>query len=242
MTTATAHVETQLRLAPPNLDQNPIMAMAQAASASGDIEMFERIEAMFTREQDREAKRAFNVAFAAAQSNMPVIPKRGKGHVSDYALWEDINERIKKALHPEGLSLSFTSSFETSGQVLITAELRHRDGHSISGQFVAPIESGKATNGAQARGSAMTYGKRYATINILNLTTHGEDDDAFATGITDDAAHHLDAINAAKTLDELTKVKTDITRDTKLSGDDRKAVESDFKARWFAVNKGADNA
>jgi len=220
---------------------NPLMGMMETAAASGDLDMMRAIIEMRDGEDRRAAVREFNVAFAKAQAEFPIIPKRGRGHNNiQYARVEDILQAVQPILSKYGLSVRHTS--DTKNGVKVTATLSHISGHAEHDEFIAGPDTSGSKNAIQAIKSAITYARRSTLENLLGLASHGEDDDAFLTGVTDDAAHHLDAINAAKTLDELTKVKTDITRDTKLSGDDRKAVESDFKARWFAVNKGADNA
>lgn len=190
----------------PDASADPITALIGkvAADPNASIETLERMIALRDKEQLKADEKAFNLAFSQAQKAMPAIPKRGKGYQSDYALWEDVNKQIIAVLSANEMSISYTSKFDAEA-VTVTATLRHSSGHSISGEFYSPIESPKNSSGkasmnkAQARGSAMTYGKRYATINLLSLTTHGEDDDAFSTSESDfDTTPWTDAfINAA---------------------------------------------
>ena len=205
----------------PDAGQDPITALISkvAADPNASIETLERMIALRDSEQAKADEKAFNLAFSQAQEAMPAIPKRGRGYQSDYALWEDVNKQIIAVLSKNEMSISYTSKFEAEA-VTVTATLRHSSGHSISGEFYSPIESPQNSNGkasmnkAQARGSAMTYGKRYATINLLSLTTYGEDDDAFSTSEGDfDTSPWTDAIISAANMDALNKVSADLGKE-----------------------------
>ena len=43
-----------------------------------------------------------------------------------------------------------------------------------------PAEASGNRNAVQAVASSVSYGKRYTASALLNLTSHGEDDDAFS--------------------------------------------------------------
>jgi len=209
-----------------------------ASDPNASIETLERMIALRDKEQAALAEREFNIAFAKAQKDMPSFPKRGKGFKSDYALWEDVNQRIIKVLSDNQMSISYTSGF-TDEAVTVTATLRHSSGHSISGEFYSPIESPVNSNGkdamnkAQQRGSAMSYGKRYATINLLSLTTYGEDDDGFAIEAADTTKATMVEIKAAKTLEELNPIKVRLMAD--LESDKNEVIA--MKKAWAAKNE-----
>ena len=151
---------------------------------------------------------------------MPVIAKRGKGRTNDYALWEDLNEKTKPILSKNGLVLTFSSQ-ENESTVTVTGTLRHRNGHKIEASFNAPIEIIKSKqgnnviNGSQARGSAMSYGKRYVTIGLLNISVVGADDDAYSTEASFDTTPWTSRILDAKSMDELNAIGSDL-KDTEM--------------------------
>lgn len=211
---------------------DPITDMINRISSdpTASIETLERMIALRDKDRLDAAEREFNVAFANAQAGMPAVPKRGKSHVSNYALWEDVNARIIKVLSQHGLSISYTSSFSDSS-VIVKATLRHSMGHSISGEFNAPIDTNKATNGSQARGSAMSYGKRYVTINLLSITTYGEDDDGFSIEASSATMETMEAIKSAATFEELAPIKTALMTDLKSNKDDVIAMKKAWAAR-----------
>ena len=128
---------------------------------------------------------AFEAAFLGLQGALPVIPELGSVPASpgrdgySYALYEDINERIKPVLLEHGFSLRFRVRQE-QGSVIVTAALVHVEGHREETELALPVDASGGKNAVQAVGSAVSYGKRYTASLLLNLTTRGEDDDGRA--------------------------------------------------------------
>ncbi|MCT5858497.1 ERF family protein, partial [Pseudomonas aeruginosa] len=77
-----------------------------AADPQCDIEKMERLMQMLERFQARQAEQQYTEALAAMQQELPAIAERGDadGRYS-YALWEDINERLKPILAKHGFAL-----------------------------------------------------------------------------------------------------------------------------------------
>jgi hypothetical protein len=74
---------------------------------------------------------------------------------------------------------------------------------------VAPDASGNK-NAVQALGSAISYGKRYTASALLNLTSHGEDDDSFRAGIDDKYADWISAIDGIADTTEAESVRAEM--------------------------------
>lgn len=171
-----------------------------------DIDKMERLLEMQERILNRQAAAEFAAALAAMQAELPSIAERGgikdrSGNVqSTYALWEDINEAIKPVLTKHGFALSFRTDF--SSGITVTAVLSHRCGHSESTSIVLPSDTSGSKNSVQAIGSSVSYGKRYTASALLNLTSHGEDDDGYAAGGSP-VAEAIVEMQAAETLDQL---------------------------------------
>ena len=64
---------------------------------------------------------------------------------------------------------------------MVTAIITHKDGHREQSTGLYPFDKSGSKNDIQAVGSAISYGKRYQQNALLNITTHGEDDDGFAS-------------------------------------------------------------
>lgn len=160
------------------------MISRMASDPSADIDKFERLMGMYERMESKQAEAAYNAALAAVQDELPAIAERGqiknnRGQVqSTYALWEDINKAIKPTLKRHGLALSFRT--DTSNGVSVTGVLTHEKGHREQTSIHLPADASGSKNAVQAVASSVSYGKRYTAGALLNLTSHGEDDDAQA--------------------------------------------------------------
>jgi hypothetical protein len=200
------------------VDQAPAVAegatllavISRAASdPQTDVEKMERLMAMYERIEAKRAEAEFASALADMQSELPSIGERGNaaGRYT-YALWEDINTAIKPVLQRFGFALSFRTDF-TDG-IAVTGVLSHRAGHSERTTIKLPADPSGNKNAVQAVASSVSYGKRYTAGALLNLTSHGEDDDAYRAAQEDPAdspefADWRAAIEGCATKEELAK-------------------------------------
>ncbi|PDT47294.1 ERF family protein [Sinorhizobium fredii] len=158
-----------------------------AMNPNVDIDKMERLLQMQERIMERQAKAAYDAAYADMQNDLPEIVERGgikdrNGNVqSKYALWEDINEAIKPVLAKHGFGISFRTG-QHDGRIVVTGVLSHRDGHREETTMELPTDTSGSKNAVQAVGSSTSYGKRYTAQALLNLTSRGEDDDGQAAG------------------------------------------------------------
>lgn len=182
-----------------------------AADPQCDIEKMERLMQMHERFQSRQAEQQYTEALAAMQQELPAIAERGdaNGRYS-YALWEDINERLKPVLAKHGFALTFRTPRNDKG-VEVEGVLSHRAGHSERTSMLLPADTSGNKNAVQAVASSVSYGKRYTAGALLNYTTHGEDDDAFSAagqgGLDQQVVIDLlERVSEAKDKDELTSI------------------------------------
>lgn len=143
-----------------------------------------------------EAEGEFTRAFARMHPTLPRIRKNGKVDMGgkgsySFARWDDVDTIVGPILQEHGFTLAFTSRAIPAG-VLMICTLSHSAGHSRSSEMQLPPDSGAGRNALQAIGSARSYGKRYLTLDILNLTTVDMDDDARSVGfVTDQQADSI---------------------------------------------------
>lgn len=159
-----------------------------ASDPTCDVDKMERLMAMHERMLAQQAVVAFNEALSDMQDKLPAIGERGNaaGRYT-YALWEDINAAIKPILKAHGFALSFRTDFADG--IAVTGVLSHKAGHSEATTIKLPADPSGNKNAVQAVASSVSYGKRYTAGALLNLTSHGEDDDAYAaTAKIDEAA------------------------------------------------------
>lgn len=144
------------------------------------------------RMMNKQAEINFNNALGDLQSELPRIKKDGQithkdkrtGQdikIAGYATYEAIDDVIRPLLKTHGFSLRFNTR-ESSGKVIVTGTLSHRDGHSITDEIPLAIDASGAKNNVQGVGSTIAYGKRYLVGMLLNLVFEGEDDDGKAAG------------------------------------------------------------
>ena len=164
----------------PVTESTPMMSMIERAARDPavDIDKLERLVLMQERSEAKHARQAFDEAMADMQPKLPSIGERGNaaGRYT-FALWEDINSVVKPILQQHGFALTFRTSF-TEG-VSVTGVLSHRAGHREETTITLPADPSGNKNAVQAVASSVSYGKRYTASALLNLTSHGEDDDAY---------------------------------------------------------------
>lgn len=167
-----------------------------AMNPAVDIDKMERLLQMQERVLERNSRAAYAAALAEMQPKLPVVGERGRTDKTTYAKWEDINDAIRPILAAHGFALSFRTGSE-AGQVTVTGVLSHREGHSEQTTIHLPSDAGPGRNAVQAVGSSLSYGKRYAAIALLNITSRNDDDDGRLAGggfITDAQAAQIEKL------------------------------------------------
>lgn len=206
-----------------------------ASDPSVDIDKMERLLQMHERMQDKQAAADFAAALAEMQDALPSIGERGNaaGRYT-YALWEDINAAIKPILKQHGFALSFRTDF-TDG-IAVTGVLSHRSGHREETTIKLPADSSGNKNAVQAVASSVSYGKRYTAGALLNLTSHGEDDDAFTASDDFDITGWADAIKGATDKTELDRLAAEL-KAAKIPAKALKSIRALWAARAKAITK-----
>ena len=195
------------------IETQPETLLAVIARASSDpavdIDKLERLMQMHERMQARQAEAEFAAALSEMQTALPSIGERGDaaGRYT-FALWEDINAAIKPVLTQFGFALSFRTDFADG--IAVTGVLSHRSGHSERTTIKLPADGSGNKNAVQAVASSVSYGKRYTAGALLNLTSHGEDDDAFSSVEPVDITSWADAITSAVDKTGLDKIAAEL--------------------------------
>lgn len=155
-----------------------------AANPAVDVAKLDKLIEMQKGILAYQAKAAFDGAFAKMQSELPEISERGKLTVkgtvrSTYAKLEDIQAAIKPVLKAHGFAIRHRTEWPTDRQnvIRIVGILSHEQGHSEESVFEAPMDKSEYRTDIQSMGSTVSYGRRYTTLDLLNITTRGLDDD-----------------------------------------------------------------
>lgn len=114
-----------------------------------------------------------------AKGKIVIPPKDGRtGQSTPYAKFNDINNAIKPLLQKHGFTLSFeTEPYPDGSRLVVKGLLAHKGGHERMTAFPLPAEVSGSKNNVQGWGSSMSYGKRYCTIALLNITSEAMEDE-----------------------------------------------------------------
>ena len=161
----------------------PKSLVDMARDTSIDAAKFSAIVQAHEQERQRSAEAAFVTAFLKMKPKLPIIDERGHieyrdGRKGTYALNEDIQLVIEPILLAHGFMLTFETEHPSPNAIRVMGLLTHRKGHTRRSAFEAPADTSGGKTAPRARGSVMSYGKRYVSLDLLNLVTKGEDDDA----------------------------------------------------------------
>lgn len=234
-------------LAPTETDAGSLIQIISRAASDPtvDIDKMQQLLAMKERIDARNAEIEFNAAMKSCQSEIPAIYRdRENTHTrSYYATLDAVNNKIIPVYTRHGFSLSFgTCDSKFEGWVRLTCRVSHVGGHSRDYQADLPLDGagsqGKANKtGVQAFGSTVSYGRRYLTLLIFNVTLTNEDTDGRTPGEAPDA--EPTAPKVAPRAERKQQSPELIERGKKLQGlinlykancDEGKATQADFIA------------
>lgn len=175
-----------------------------AADEHCDVEKMERLLAMHSQMQARQAEIAFNDALNRVQAHMGRIgtDRTNTQTRSNYATYGKLDRVLRPLYTNEGFSLSYGTEPSAADMVRVTCHVSHREGHTRKYQIDMPADGKGAKGGdvmtkTHATGSATQYGMRYLLKMIFNVATADEDDDGNAAdGDTDSSAMLDDWIQA----------------------------------------------
>ena len=176
-----------------------IAKMVESGSLSAEhVSVVKELVALKEHMEDRQAEKDFAEAFSELQANLTsfqatrAVPDKHGDARYCYLPYEEIMAKVQPLLRKYGFSVSFSTEFRDN-RILQTCTLQHRAGYHRD--FKAYVRAGGGPPGAnesQADGAAMSYAKRYALCNALNITVE-RDTDARpeGTAITEEQADTL---------------------------------------------------
>jgi hypothetical protein len=176
--------ERELQTTEPQAPNVTAMFERLARDPNVDVDKLERLMAMQERIMAINREAAFEAAYSRMQPDIPVIDERGrievKGNVrSTYAPLEDIHDVIKPILAKHGFAVRHRTEWpeDRKGIIRIVGVLSHEQGHSEESVFEAPMDKSDYRTDIQSMGSTVSYGRRYTTMDLLNIATRKADND-----------------------------------------------------------------
>jgi len=178
-------------IADPDLAQstgitNPLVLIRTAIDKGIDPDQLGKLLDLQERWEANRAREAFALAMNLAQQEMPSIIKDAENaHTkSRYAKLENVQAQLRPVYTKHGFNLSYTEEeSKNAGHVRIVLDISHVGGHvkRIAGDF--PLDGkgsqggNSAMNAVQAKGSTISYGRRYLLLMGFNITVADEDTD-----------------------------------------------------------------
>lgn len=166
------------------VDSSVSMFERMARDPSVDVDKLERLMAMQERIMAINRKAAFDAAFAQMQPEIPTIDEHGRIEVSGklrstFAPLEDIHAVVKPICAKHGFAIRHRTEWpdDKKGVIRIVGILSHKHGHSEETIFEAPADKSDFRSDIQSMGSTVSYGRRYTTLDLLNISTKRLDND-----------------------------------------------------------------
>lgn len=174
----------------PNTSSMMAVIAKAASDPNIDVDKMERLLSMVERMKATEAEGKFNTAMAEAQAEMPRVFRDAQNPSTNsrYTRLESLNDAVVPVTTKYGFAMSFgTADCPTPGNYRVTCTVSHKGGHSRSYQLDLPsdnlgpkgLPNKTLVHGA---GSSMSYGRRYLTLMIFNISLTNDDDDANRAG------------------------------------------------------------
>jgi hypothetical protein len=167
----------------------PMELLSNALTNNASVDIIERLMALQTKWEEKEARKAFAAAIAAAKAEIPPLYKTSKvGYESsngDFVGYqhEDLGEMcqtIDPILGRHGISYRYKTS-QSGAVISMACIVEHRDGHCEETSLAAPADTSGKKNPLQSIGSTITYLQRYTLKVALGLAAT-KDDDANSSG------------------------------------------------------------
>ncbi len=170
-----------------------------------DVQKMRELLDMQDRVRSRRNEQAFNESMKLAQEDMPRVVRDAKNDStsSKYARLETVTKAINPVVTRHGFSMSFgTADSPLPGHYRVTCLVSHIGGHSREYHVDVPADAlGPKGNpnktATHAFGSTMSYGRRYLTLLIFNVSLVNEDDDGNAAGrqpVTEEQVEEIQAL------------------------------------------------
>lgn len=140
---------------------------------------------LYEKMDSRRAEREFNAALKKAQQEIPAIFKNKKADKNTYADLEQVNDVVVPITTANGLAMSFgNEDSPIEKHYRVVCFLSHDGGHTRKYHADIPADHSGSKNVTQGFGSTVSYGRRYLTMMMFNISTTNEDDDGKRSGGT----------------------------------------------------------
>jgi hypothetical protein len=154
-----------------------------ATDPNVDVGKMQSLWDLYEKMDARRAERDFNAALKEAQGEIPAIFKNKKADKNKYADLEQVNDVIVPIITRLGFAMSFgNEDGPLPNHYRVVCFLSHDGGHTRKYHADIPADNSGSKNGTQGFGSTISYGRRYLTLMIFNVSTTDDNDGAGGGG------------------------------------------------------------
>jgi hypothetical protein len=167
---------------------DPESIVRYALDHGASVDVIERMMAIRRELNAENAKREFETALAAFQSECPVIvkekgvPDRAGNICYKYAPFEAIAAQIRPYLQKHGFNYTFDTDIKSEpGWVVVVCNVTHKAGHTRASTAKFPLGTKTAImSDTQQFSAALTFANRRCLQNAFGLVVAGEDMDGMS--------------------------------------------------------------
>lgn len=166
---------TEHRNVPALTPITPMAMLAQAIERGMPVETIDKLMVLGERYDAMQARKAFDMAIAAAKAEIPVVIKNATGHNNKrYADFAAIARAVDPVISKHGLSYRFRTV--QTDKISVTCVLSHEAGHYEENTLTAMADTSGNKNAIQSIGSTLTYLQRYSLVQALGIAASEDDD------------------------------------------------------------------
>lgn len=195
MATRTARVVKIPRAKSVAVREHPTNILSIIAHAAADpAVMPDKMRALLDMQKEimaEEARMAFTADYIKMSGELPVIDATGRIEIREkvggertgrimqatpYATYNVIWKTVKPILQEHHFALLHSNEASADGRVIVRSTLMHDKGHQRESVIPLPLETSGSKNNVQGYGSSTSYGKRYNTVQLLNLISEAPEE------------------------------------------------------------------
>ncbi len=167
----------------PVVEITPETLLQTAVQSGATIENLKALMDLYRLWKKDLAEAAFNKALNVFQENVAPIKRSSvvkypsKNGMVDFKFADlsEIMTTIKPALGRAGLSVNWANE-DKDGKLNVTCFVSHTDGHKIAVSMEGEPDESGSKNKIQAKGSVITYMRRYTVSMALGIVTEDDTD------------------------------------------------------------------
>jgi hypothetical protein len=176
--------QTELITTDARIEVTPIALMQQVIAGgltADSVGVMERLVNLDREMRKDHAERAFAQAFAALQKETPSIRATRPVPNNDgtirycYAPYEEIWEAVRPLLNAHGFAITYSSELKED-TVTVHCTLLHGEGHQRTNSATVKASAPPKSTVTQGSGASMTYAKRFALCDCLNINVTRDTD------------------------------------------------------------------